>query len=90
MAVNYWRQERIWGQEKARALQTSAWEQTSPHEIQPSTTENRPEESRLTSLRNVTEMRYDRQFGRALDRLLQYRATRENPGREPSEKAPQA
>jgi hypothetical protein len=67
MAVNHWRQERIWGQEKASAQQT-----------QPGNTENRPAESRLTSLRDLSEMRYDRQFGRALDRLLQYRAAHEN------------
>jgi hypothetical protein len=78
MAVNHWRQERIWGQEKARALQERVPEQTSPQEIQPHTTGTRAEESRIASLMNVTEMRYDRQFGRSLERLLQYRAALEN------------
>ncbi len=98
MAVNHWRQERIWGQQKARAsqahglqesasqartLQETSTQQSASHEI------HQPE-SRLATLMNVTEMRYDRQFGRALDRLLQYRAIRENPGREISENATHA
>jgi len=97
MAVNHWRQERIWGQEKARAsqahglrenglqesvLQENGLQQTSPQEIQPHTTGTRPDmsaaESRIASLMNVSEMRYDRQFGRALERLLQYRQALEN------------
>jgi hypothetical protein len=88
MAVNHWRQERIWGQQKARALQQSAAQASGLQEYSPQ--ENAPQEihqaeSRLATLMNVTEMRYDRQFGRALDRLLQYRITRENQSREASE-----
>jgi hypothetical protein len=67
MVVNHWRQERLWGQEKAHAQQT-----------QPGNAEYRPEESRPTSQMNVSEMRYDRQVGHALDRLLRYRAALEN------------
>lgn len=77
MAVNQWRQERIWGQEKARALQASSQESKS-QENPSDTTGKRPEESRIASLMTVSEMRYDRQFGRAFDRLLQYRAALEN------------
>jgi hypothetical protein len=70
MAVNQWRQERLWGQEKARALQESGLQargsqETSPQETPPDTTAKRQEESRIASLMNVSEMRYDRQFGRA-------------------------
>jgi hypothetical protein len=83
MAVNQWRQERLWGLEKARAsqprgLQESALQESSSHETPPDTAGTRAEESRMASLMNVSEMRYDRQFGRALDRLLQYRAALEN------------
>ena len=86
MAVNQWRQERLWGQEKARALQASRLQEsgsqeTSPQQTPPDTNGKRQEESRIASLMNVSEMRYDRQFGHALDRLLQYRATRENIGK---------
>ena len=77
MAVNQWRQERLWGQEKARASQASSQESKS-QQTPPDTIGKRPEESRIASLMNVSEMRYDRQFGRALDRLLQYRAALEN------------
>ena len=79
MAVNHWRQERIWGQQKARALQQSnahahglqesSQQESTSHEIQ-------QPEPRIAALMNVSEMRYDRQFGRALDRLLQYREAR--------------
>ncbi len=60
-------------------LKPGIFQETSAQETQPQTTGNHPEESRRTSQSNVTEMRYDRQFDRALDRLLQYRAAREQP-----------
>ena len=83
MAVNQWRQERIWGQEKARASQPRCLPESSP---QGSTLQEicQPE-PRIATQMNMSEMRYDRQFGRALDRLLRYRAARENPGRQVSE-----
>jgi hypothetical protein len=79
MAVNHWRQERIWGQQKARASQAPAsqargLEESSKQES--ASQEIQQQEPRIATLMNVTEMRYDRQFGRALDRLLQYREAR--------------
>ena len=72
MAVNQWRQERLWGEEKARASRQTT------QETQPQTTATHPEESLIASRTTVSEMHYDRQFDRALDRLLQYRAALEN------------
>jgi hypothetical protein len=79
MAVNHWRQERIWGQQKAgalqaRDLQARGLEESSKQES--ASQEIQQHEPRIAALMNVTEMRYDRQFGRALDRLLQYRDAR--------------
>ena len=63
MAVNQWRQERLWGQEKARASQPRCLPESSP----PGSTlqEICQPEPRIATQMNMSEMRYDRQFGRA-------------------------
>jgi hypothetical protein len=66
MAVNHWRQERIWGQQKARALQENALQPRGLQECSPpenASLEIHQPQSRIATLMNVTEMRYDRQVG---------------------------
>ena len=79
MAVAHWRLLRVWGMERSGASQglreSGVWESGSP-ELPDAPTRDALAFGKSGIHLNEYEMRFDRQFTRALDRFERFRGTR--------------